>query len=82
MCSVVAVAGLAVTSGCGAGEISGTGACGNGTLDPGESCDTGIAQAQPGGCATGCDDQDPWGSGSEGGADRKRNGAAYKIQLG
>ncbi|MCA9669317.1 MAG: VWA domain-containing protein [Myxococcales bacterium] len=34
-------------------------ACGNGVVDPGESCDSGIAAGQPGACPTSCDDNDP-----------------------
>jgi hypothetical protein len=33
--------------------------CGNGTLEPGEQCDTGIATGQPGACPTSCGDGDP-----------------------
>src|SRR5204863_9282710 len=31
-------------------------ACGNGVLDEGEVCDTGIARGKPGACPTTCDD--------------------------
>ena len=50
------------------GSCGGTGAnsadattdrCGNGTLDPGESCDTGIASGMPGACPVACDDGNP-----------------------
>jgi len=34
-------------------------ACGNGVLDPGEQCDTGIPTGQWGGCPTTCDDGNP-----------------------
>ena len=34
-------------------------ACGNGVLDPGESCDTGIPSGQWGGCPQTCDDKNP-----------------------
>ncbi|MCA9672051.1 MAG: VWA domain-containing protein [Myxococcales bacterium] len=33
--------------------------CGNGVLDPGEACDTAIAQGKPGACPQSCDDNDP-----------------------
>jgi MYXO-CTERM domain-containing protein len=33
--------------------------CGDGELDPGERCDTGIAAGQTGACPTTCDDGDP-----------------------
>jgi len=33
-----------------------TGLCGNGVIDPGETCDTGIAAGRPGGCPTSCND--------------------------
>jgi MYXO-CTERM domain-containing protein len=33
--------------------------CGNGVLDPGEKCDTGIPAGQWGGCPTTCDDKNP-----------------------
>ena len=33
--------------------------CGNGTLDPGEKCDTGIPAGQWGGCPQTCDDKNP-----------------------
>jgi hypothetical protein len=32
--------------------------CGNGVVDPGESCDTAIAPGRPGACPTSCDDRD------------------------
>jgi len=33
--------------------------CGNGRVDPGETCDTAIAPGDPGGCPLSCDDQIP-----------------------
>ncbi len=35
------------------------GECGNGTVDPGETCDIAIAAGQPGACPTSCENTDP-----------------------
>ena len=40
-------------------DMDTTDPCGNGTLDTGEACDTGIAAGEDGACPTSCDDGDP-----------------------